>query len=43
MHYVEDPLYIHHGKGQYLFDETNKKYLDLMNNVANGILSLSLK
>jgi len=43
MHYAEDPLYIHHGKGQYLFDETNKKYLDLMNNVANGILSLSLK
>jgi len=35
IHYPQDPLYIHHGKGQYLFDENNTRYLDLMNNVAN--------
>lgn len=35
IHYPDDPIYVHHGKGQYLFDENNNRYLDLMNNVAN--------
>lgn len=35
IHYPHNPLYIARGKGQYLYDENERQYLDLMNNVAH--------
>ena len=36
MHYPDLPLKITRGRGQYFYDENDKKYLDTMNNVAHG-------
>ncbi|XP_020857089.1 ethanolamine-phosphate phospho-lyase isoform X2 [Phascolarctos cinereus] len=33
--FVKDPLKIVRGKGQYMFDENGKQYLDCINNVAH--------
>ncbi|XP_065653166.1 ethanolamine-phosphate phospho-lyase-like [Hydra vulgaris] len=33
--FPDKPLYIARGKGQYLYDENDVQYLDLMNNVAH--------
>jgi len=35
IHFPDRPLYIKYGKGTYLYDENDKPYLDLMNNVAH--------
>ena len=43
IHFPENPLYIHYGKGAYLYDENGKGYLDLMNNVAHGKHSFHFK
>lgn len=36
LHYPDFPLKIVRGRGQYFFDENEKKYLDTTNNVAHG-------
>ena len=36
LHYPDLPLKIVRGRGQYFFDENDKKYLDTTNNVAHG-------
>ena len=38
--FPDNPLYIARGKGQYLYDENDVEYLDLMNNVAHGSLKV---
>lgn len=40
--YSEDPVKIIRARGQYLFDENGKPYLDCISNVQHGKTSFSL-
>jgi 4-aminobutyrate aminotransferase-like enzyme len=40
--FKSDPLKISRARGQYMFDEEGRKYLDCINNVAHGGDDLSV-
>lgn len=40
-HYYKEPLLIHHGHKQYLFDHKGERYLDLISGISTVVLGHS--